>query len=49
MDITDVEREGMNWIQVVQDRVQWKVPVNTVKPRFFDHSLLIKEESALWS
>jgi hypothetical protein len=30
MDLRDIEWAGMNWIDVVQDRDQWRTLVNTV-------------------
>jgi hypothetical protein len=30
MDLRDIEIDGANWIQLAQDRVQWRVFVNTV-------------------
>jgi hypothetical protein len=30
MDITEIEWDGMNWIDVAHDRNQWRALVNTV-------------------
>jgi hypothetical protein len=30
MDITEIRIYGVNWIRLVQDRVQWRAFVNTV-------------------
>jgi hypothetical protein len=30
MDIMEIEINGANWIQLAQDRVQWRAYVNTV-------------------
>jgi hypothetical protein len=30
MDLTEIGIDGMNWIQLAQDRVQWRAFVNTV-------------------
>jgi hypothetical protein len=30
MDLREIEIDGVNWIQLAQDRVQWRVSVNTV-------------------
>jgi hypothetical protein len=30
MDLTDIEVDGANWIQLAQDRIQWRASVNTV-------------------
>jgi hypothetical protein len=30
MDLTEIEWYGMNWIDLAQDRDQWRVLVNTV-------------------
>jgi hypothetical protein len=30
MDLREIERDGMNWINLVQDRDQWRALVNTV-------------------
>jgi hypothetical protein len=30
MDVTDIGLHGMNWIDLVQDRDQWRALVNTV-------------------
>jgi hypothetical protein len=30
MDLTEIGIEGANWIQLAQDRVQWRACVNTV-------------------
>jgi hypothetical protein len=30
MDLREGEIDGENWIQLVQDRVQWRACVNTV-------------------
>jgi hypothetical protein len=30
MDLGEGKREVMNWIRLAQDRVQWRVVVNTV-------------------
>jgi hypothetical protein len=29
MDITDIDSEGVAWIHVAQDRIQWRALVNT--------------------
>jgi hypothetical protein len=31
MDLRDIERDGMDWIDVAQERDQWWALVNTVK------------------
>jgi hypothetical protein len=31
MDLKEIGCEDMDWIQLVQDRVQWRTFVNTVK------------------
>jgi hypothetical protein len=30
MDLREIRIDGANWIQLAQDRVQWRVCVNTV-------------------
>jgi hypothetical protein len=30
MDIKEIKREVMNWIQLAQDRVKWRILVNSV-------------------
>jgi hypothetical protein len=30
MDLTEIGRGGMDWIDLAQDRDQWRAPVNTV-------------------
>jgi hypothetical protein len=30
MDLREIGIDGVNWIQLAQDRVQWRVFVNTV-------------------
>jgi hypothetical protein len=30
MDLTEIRRDSMDWIHLVEDREQWKVLVNTV-------------------
>jgi hypothetical protein len=30
MDLGDVERDGMDWIDLTQDREKWRALVNTV-------------------
>jgi hypothetical protein len=30
MDLGEIGIDGVNWIQLVQDRVQWRAFVNTV-------------------
>jgi hypothetical protein len=30
MDLREIEWEGMDWIDLAQDRDQWRAPVNTV-------------------
>jgi hypothetical protein len=30
MDLGEIERGGINWIRLAQDRDQWKALVNTV-------------------
>jgi transposase len=30
MDLTDIGIDGANWIQLAQDKVQWRACVNTV-------------------
>jgi hypothetical protein len=30
MDVKEIRCEGEDWIHLAQDRVQWRVPVNTV-------------------
>jgi hypothetical protein len=30
MDLREIRRDGMDWIDLAQDRVQWKAVVNTV-------------------
>jgi hypothetical protein len=30
MDLREIGRDGVDWMDVSQDRVQWRVPVNTV-------------------
>jgi hypothetical protein len=30
MDLTEIESDGMDWIDLTQDRDQWRAPVNTV-------------------
>jgi hypothetical protein len=30
MDLREIEWDGMNWIELVQDRDQWRAIVNTV-------------------
>jgi hypothetical protein len=30
MDLREIEIDGANWIQLAQDRVQWRACVNTV-------------------
>jgi hypothetical protein len=30
MDLREIEIDGANWIQLAQDRVQWRAYVNTV-------------------
>jgi hypothetical protein len=30
MDLRKIEVSGMDWIDLAQDRDQWKAPVNTV-------------------
>jgi hypothetical protein len=30
MDLREIEMDGENWIQLAQDRVQWRACVNTV-------------------
>jgi hypothetical protein len=32
MDLKEIGYEGVEWIQLAEDRVQWWVPVNTVEP-----------------
>jgi hypothetical protein len=30
MDLTEIERDDMDWSDLAQDRDQWRAPVNTV-------------------
>jgi hypothetical protein len=30
MDLREIEWDGMNWVDVAQDRDQWRVLLNTV-------------------
>jgi hypothetical protein len=30
MDLREIERDGMDWIDLVQDRDRWRALVNTV-------------------
>jgi hypothetical protein len=30
IDLRDIERDGMDWIDLAQDRDQWRALVNTV-------------------
>jgi hypothetical protein len=31
IDLTEIEWDGMNWIDLAQDRDQWRTLVNTIK------------------